>query len=61
MSGLLEDFDRALGTVGYREAGVVLAALGYDSVTKDRPVALVVLAEQIGGQVVAAAVPLADI
>jgi hypothetical protein len=26
MSGLLEDFDRPLGTIGYREAGIVLSA-----------------------------------
>src|SRR5690348_12821757 len=52
MSALLE-LDRALGTVGYRQASVACLA------RRHRPVAVVVLAEQVGGEVVAAAVPLA--
>jgi hypothetical protein len=61
MSGLLEDFDRALGAIGYREAGVVLTPGRHDPLVEDSPVALVVLAEQVGGKVVTASVPLADI
>jgi hypothetical protein len=61
MSGLLEDFDRVLWTVGHGEAGVVLSAFRHDAVAEDLPVAFLVFAEEIGGQVVAAAVPLADI
>src|SRR5690349_9262785 len=58
MSALLE-LDRALGTVGYRQACVVRLARRHRPVAEDRPVALVVLAEQAGGEVVAAAMPLA--
>src|SRR5690349_404157 len=58
MSALLE-LDRALGTVGYRQASVACLARRHRPVAEDRPVALVVLAEQVGGEVVAAAVPLA--
>jgi hypothetical protein len=61
MSGLLEDFDRPLGTVGHREAGIVLSACRHDALIEDSPITLVVLAEQIGGKVVTAAVPLAYI
>src|SRR6266487_3939248 len=42
MSGLLGDVDRALGTVGHRQARIVFSAGWYDSVAQYRPVALVV-------------------
>src|SRR5215469_4042048 len=58
MSVLLDQLDRALGTVGHRQARVVHLARRHRPVAADRPVALVVLAEQAGGEVVAAAVPL---
>src|SRR4249919_3122766 len=59
MSGLPEEVDRALGAVGSRQACLVLFARWHDAVAEDRPIALVVVAEQVGGAVVAAAVPLA--
>jgi hypothetical protein len=59
MSHLLEKLDRAFGTVGRREARVVLLARRHGAIAEDLPVALVVVAEDAGGEVIAAAVPLA--
>src|SRR5215471_7485289 len=59
MSALLEQIDRALGAVGCRQARVALFARRHDAVAEHLPVTLVVRAEQAGGAVVAAAVPLA--
>jgi hypothetical protein len=56
---LSEHLDRAFGTVGRGPARVTLVARRHDAVAEYRPVALVVLAEQAGGEVIAAAVPLA--
>jgi hypothetical protein len=61
MSALLKEFDRVLGAVGRREARVALAGRRNGPVGQDPPVALLVLAEQRGGEVVAAAVTLAAI
>src|SRR5262249_41785760 len=58
MSALLEQVDRALGAVGCRQARVALLARRHDAVAEHLPVTLVVLTEQVGGAVVAAAVPL---
>src|SRR5260370_22427979 len=59
MSRLLEHVDRAFGTVEHRQACTVLFAWQHGALADDRPVALVVRAEQTGSEVVAAAVPLA--
>src|ERR1700680_3256171 len=59
MSRPLEEADRPLWTVGRREACFRHLARRHDAVAENRPVALVVVAEQAGGDVVAAAVPLA--
>src|SRR5579862_3456782 len=61
MSRLLGQFDGVLGAVELRQARVVLQAGRHRTVAQDRPVALVVVAEQAGRQVVAAAVPLAPL
>src|SRR5215470_18026867 len=59
MSCLPEEVDRAFGAVGRRPAGLVLLARRHGAVAEDRPVALVVVAEQAGDEVIAPAVPLA--
>src|SRR5215831_1385159 len=59
MSPLLEDLDRALGTVGLGQACLALFARRHRAVTQEPAVALLVLAEQVRDEVVAAAVPLA--
>src|SRR5215475_16150496 len=59
MSALLEDLDRALGTVGLRQTCLALLARRHGAVAEQPAVALVILAEQVGDEVVAAAVPLA--
>src|SRR5262249_61018662 len=59
MSALLEQVDRSLGAVGCRQARVALFARRHDAVAEHLPVTLVVRTEQVGGAVVAAAVPLA--
>src|SRR5690242_18728687 len=59
MSPLLEQFDRALGAVGRRQARVALLARRRDAVAENLPVALFVRAEQVGRPVVTATVPLA--
>src|SRR6516225_6653696 len=56
MSGHL---DRAFWAVGRGPAGRVLEARRYHAVPQDLPVAFFVVAEELGGEVVAAAVPLA--
>src|SRR5689334_12479679 len=61
MSGLLEQLDRLLRAVGGREPGVVLPVGSRPAVAEDLPVALLVLAEEVGREVVAAAVPLAQL
>src|SRR5215469_15820889 len=60
MSALLDELDRVLGAVQNGQAGVALRFLRHDAVAEDLPVALVVIPEQAGGQVIAAAVPLAE-
>jgi hypothetical protein len=57
-SGLL-DADGALRTVQYGETGPRLCLRRHDTVTDDPAVTLVVVGEQIGGQVIATAVALA--
>lgn len=59
MSRLLEDLDRALGTVGLRQTCLALFARRHGAVAEQPAVALVVLAEQVRDEVIAAAVPLA--
>src|SRR5437016_5083029 len=59
MSRLLEDLDRALGTVGLGQTCLALFARRHGAVAEQPAVALVVLAEQVRDEVVAAAVPLA--
>src|SRR6266566_9501540 len=59
MSRLLEDLDRALGTVGLRQTCLALFARRHGAVAEQPAVALVILAEQVRDKVVAAAVPLA--
>src|SRR5260370_40451240 len=49
------------GAVERRPAGVLLLVRWHGAVTQDRPVALVVITEQAGGEVVAAPVPLAPL
>src|SRR5271169_4071188 len=61
MSPLLEKLDCAFGTVQDRQACVVLLVRRHGAVVEDLPVAFVVVPEQAGGEVVAAAVPLAEI
>jgi hypothetical protein len=60
MSSLLKELDRVFGTVESRQACVVLRVRRHGAVAEDLPIALVVISEQAGGQVVAAAVPLAE-
>src|SRR5215467_13674212 len=59
MSPLLEDLDRALGTVGLGQACLALFARRHGAVAQEPAVALLVLAEQVRDEVVTAAVPLA--
>jgi hypothetical protein len=61
MSPLLEQFDRAFGTVESGQAGVALLVRRHGSVGQDLPVTLVIISEKAGGKVVAAAVPLAEL
>src|SRR5580704_6523411 len=61
MSGLLENEDRRLGAVGGGQACPLLL-VGWDyAVAESLAVALVVRAEQLGGEVVAAAMALAAV
>jgi hypothetical protein len=59
ISGLLQEVDSAFGTVGRRQACLAFVARRYGAVTEDLPVTLVVRAEQVGREVIAAAVSLA--
>src|SRR2546430_5420343 len=59
MSRLLEDLERAVGTVGLRQPCLALFARRHGAVAEQPAVALVILAEQVRDKVVAAAVPLA--
>src|SRR5689334_24703168 len=59
MSRLLEDLDRALGTVGLGQTCLALFARRHGAVAEQPAVALVVLAEQVRDEVIAAAMPLA--
>jgi hypothetical protein len=61
MSALLEELDRVFGTVQNRQACVLLLIRRHGAVAEDLPVALVVISEQARGEVVAAAVPLAEL
>src|SRR5215813_4247519 len=59
MSALLEQVDRALGAVGHRPACLLHLVRWHHAGAKHRSVAFVVLAEQLGDEVVAAAMALA--
>src|SRR5215813_10590782 len=59
MSRPLKDLDRALGTVGLGQTCLALLARRHGAVAEQPAVALVILAEQLRDEVVAAAVPLA--
>src|SRR5271155_1296636 len=59
MSGLLRELDSVFWTVRDREAGLAVLARRHGSVADDLPEALVVIAEQVGREVVAAAMSLA--
>src|SRR5258708_39139464 len=59
MDSVAEALDRVFGAVRNGEPCVVLPARRHGAVAEGLPVALVVVAEQAGGEVVAAAVPLA--
>jgi hypothetical protein len=61
MSALLEKLDRVFGTVCDRQASVLLLVRRHGAVAQDPPVALVVFPEQARGEIVAAAVPLAEL
>src|ERR1700733_9151557 len=61
MSGLLEEFDRAFRAVGNRETSLALLVGRDYAVTEDRAQAFLVVTEQVRGEVVAPAVPLADV
>src|SRR5580692_12877436 len=60
MSPLLEQLDGVLGAVENGQAGVALRLGRHGAVGQNLPVALFVVSEQAGGEVVAAAVPLAE-
>src|SRR5580698_3857506 len=59
MSGLLQQVDRAFRAVGSGEPRFLLLAVRHDAGAEDLPEALVVVPEQVGRKVVAAAVALA--
>jgi hypothetical protein len=59
MSQPLDELDRVLGTVQRRQTGIMLLAWRHGAVAQNRPVALVVVAEQARRKVIAPAVPLA--
>src|SRR5499427_9432247 len=59
MSALLGYLDRVLGTVGLRQTCLALFARRHGAVAEQPAVTLVILAEQVRDEVVAAAVPLA--
>jgi hypothetical protein len=59
MSQSLDELNRMLGTIQRREVGVMPLARRHGAVAQNRPVALVVVTEQAGREIVAAAVPLA--
>src|SRR5580698_1944826 len=59
MSALLDQLDRAFRAVGHSQPGFAFLLRRYDAVSEDLAEALIVVTEQIGGQVVATAVPLA--
>src|SRR5215468_3062467 len=61
MSGLLDDLDRALRAIGHGATCGLLLVGRDDAVAEDHSVALVVFAEQVGGEVVAATMPLANL
>src|SRR5580704_5355608 len=61
MSPLLEKLDCVFRTVQDRQACSVLLVRRHGAVVENLPVAFVVVSEQAGGEVVAAAVPLAEI
>jgi hypothetical protein len=61
MSPLLEELDRVFWTVESRQASVVLLVRRHRAVAENLPVALVVVSEQAGGEVVAATVSLAEL
>src|ERR1700722_1261016 len=61
MSALLGQFDRLLGAVEHGQARVVLRLMRHGAVAEDLPVALVVVTEQAGGEVVTAAMPLTEL
>src|SRR5215467_12668589 len=61
ISGLLGQADGPFRAVGHGQPRGILLVRGHGPVAQDGPVALVVLAEQFGGQVVAAPVSLAHL
>src|SRR5213592_4535482 len=61
MSRLLKEVDRAFGAVGHGQTCLAFLAWRHDAVAEDLFVALVVVAEQAGDEVITAAVPLAAV
>jgi len=61
MLSLLEQYDGAFGAVEGGQAAIALRIRRHGGVGKYVPVTLVVVSEQAGGKVVAAAVPLAEL
>src|SRR3979411_1684342 len=61
MSRPFKEADRLFRAVGRREACFLLLARRHDGVAENRAIAIVVVAEQAGGDVVAAAMPLATL
>jgi hypothetical protein len=61
MSGLLDELDGAFGTVPDGKTSVLLLARWHGAVTEHLAVTFVVVAEQTGREVIAAAVPLAEL
>jgi hypothetical protein len=59
MSALLGKLNRVLGTVRDRQESVLLLVRRHGALTQNPPVSLGILPEQVRGEVVAAAVPLA--
>jgi hypothetical protein len=55
----LGEFDRLLGAVEHRTPGVVLLAWRYCALAQHSPVTLVIVTDEAGREVIAAAVPLA--
>jgi hypothetical protein len=61
MSGLLEEVDRSFRAVGHGEARLAVFARRHYAVAEDLPEAFVVVAEQVGGEVIAATMTLATL